>query len=128
VGRPDVHAGEVPVAFVTLAPGADATPEELCAWASDRVPEQAAAPKSVTVLDALPVTPVGKPFKPTLRAEATREAVADALRGVPTITGVRGELEEGAVVAVVGVARGADQTSVKEALNRFAITWRLELS
>ena len=26
VGRPDLHAGEVPVAFVTLAPGATATP------------------------------------------------------------------------------------------------------
>ena len=67
-----MHAGEVPVAFVTLAPGATATAEELRAWAAERVPEQAAAPKAVTVLDALPVTPVGKPFKPALRAEATR--------------------------------------------------------
>ncbi|MGY4768701.1 acyl-CoA synthetase [Kribbella sp. CWNU-51] len=128
VGRPDVHAGEVPVAFVTLAPGAGATPEELCAWAYDRVPEQAAAPKAVTVLDTLPVTLVGKPFKPALRAEATRAAVADALRDMPTVTGVRGELEDGAVVAVVSLARGADETSVKEALDHFAITWRLELS
>ena len=128
VGRPDVHAGEVPVAFVTLAPGANATPEELRAWASDHVPEQAAAPKAVTVLDTLPVTPVGKPFKPALRAEATREAVADALRDMPAVTGVRGVVEDGAVVAVVGLARGADETSVTEALDRFAITWRLELS
>ena len=128
VGRPDVHAGEVPVAFVTLAPGADATPEELRAWAADRVPEQAAAPKAVTVLDTLPVTPVGKPFKPALRAEATREAVAEALRDMPTVTGVRGVVEDGTVVAVVGLTRGADETSVTEVLNRFAITWRLELS
>ena len=128
VGRPDLHAGEVPVAFVTLAPGADATPEELRAWACDRVPEQAAAPKAVTVLDALPLTLVGKPFKPALRAEATREAVAEALRGVPTVTGVRGLVEDGAVVVVVGLARGADETPVKEALDHFAITWRLELS
>jgi acyl-CoA synthetase (AMP-forming)/AMP-acid ligase II len=128
VGRPDIHAGEVPVAFVTLAPGARATPEELRDWAIERVPEQAAAPKTVTVLDALPLTPVGKPFKPALRAEATREAVADTLRGIPTVTGVRGELQDGAVVAVVSLARGADETSVKDALDRFAITWTLELS
>ena len=128
VGRPDVHAGEVPAAFVTLAPGADATPEELRAWASDRVPEQAAAPKAVTVLDTLPVTPVGKPFKPALRAEAAREAVAEALRDMPTVTGVRGVVEDGTVVAVVGLTRGADETSVTEVLNRFALTWRLELS
>ena len=128
VGRADVHAGEVPVAFVTLAPGADATPEELRAWTSDRVPEQAAAPKAVTVLDALPVTPVGKPFKPALRAAATGEAVADALRDMPSIAGVRGVVEDGVVVAIVSLTRGADETSVKEALDRFAITWRWELS
>ena len=92
------------------------------------MPEQAAAPKAVTVLDALPVTHVGKPFKPALRAEAAREAVAEALRGMPGVTGVRGVVEDGAVVAVVGLDRGADETPVKEALDRFAITWRLELS
>jgi fatty-acyl-CoA synthase len=128
VGRPDVHAGEVPVAFVTLAPGVTATAEELCAWAADHVPEQAGAPKAVTVLDAIPVTRVGKPFKPALRAEATRMAVADALRGVPSVTGVRGTVEDGAVVVVVDLAPGADETSVKEALDHFAITWRLEPS
>lgn len=128
VGRPDVHAGEVPAAFVTLTPGAHATPEELRAWASDRVPEQAAAPKAVTVLATLPVTPVGKPFKPTLRAEATRTVIAEALRDMPTVTSVRGVVEDGTVVAVVGLARGADETSVTEVLNRFALTWRLELS
>ncbi|MGH3331753.1 MAG: AMP-binding protein, partial [Nocardioidaceae bacterium] len=128
VGRPDVHAGEVPAAFVTLTPGAHATPEELRAWAADRVPEQAAAPKTVTVLATLPVTPVGKPFKPALRAEATRDVIAEALRDMPTVSGVRGVVEDGTVVAVVGLARDADETSVTEVLNRFALTWRLELS
>ena len=128
VGRPDVHAGEVPTAYVTLAPDAHATPEELRAWASDRVPEPAAAPKAVTVLATLPLTLVGKPFKPALRAEATREVVTDALRDIPTVTRVRGVVEDGTVVAVVGLTRGADQTSVTEVLNRFALTWRLELS
>ena len=128
VGRPDAHAGEVPVAFVTLALGANATPEELRTWASDRVPEHAAAPKAVTVLATLPVTPVGKPFKPALRAEAARAAIADALRHMPTVTGVRGVVEDGTVVAVVGLAPDADETSVTEVLNRFALTWRWELS
>ena len=130
VGRPDAHSGEVPVAFVTLAPGSSTTADDLRAWAQDHVSEQAAAPKSVTVLDALPVTDVGKPFKPTLRAEALRDAVADALRGNPFVTGVRGvvEGEGGGAVAVVGVAQGADPTPVKQALDRFAISWRLELS
>jgi fatty-acyl-CoA synthase len=128
VGRPDAHAGEVPVAFVTLTPGASTTLEELRAWASDRVPEQAAAPKAVTVLPTLPVTSVGKPFKPALRAEAARAAIAEALRDLPAVTGVRGAIEDGTVVTVVGLARGADQTTVVDVLNRFTLTWRLEQS
>jgi fatty-acyl-CoA synthase len=92
------------------------------------VPERAAAPKTVTVLDALPLTSVGKPFKPALRAEAAREAVAEALRHLPTVIGVHGVVENGAVVAAVGLARGADASSVRDVLNRFTLTWRLELS
>ena len=128
VGRPDAHAGEVPVAFVTLTTGANATPEELRAWAADRVPEQAAAPKAVTVLPTLPVTPVGKPFKPALRAEAASAAVAEVLRDLPTVTAVRGVVEDGTVLTVVSLTRGADQVTVTDVLNRFTLAWRLELS
>jgi len=128
VGRPDLHSGEVPVAFVTLAPGATTTAAELRAWGAANVPEQAAVPKTVTVLDAIPVTPVGKPFKPALRAEATREAVAEALRDVPGVAGVRGLVEAGAVVAVIQLTDGSDEVRVKETLDRFAITWRTEKS
>jgi fatty-acyl-CoA synthase len=39
VGQPDVHAGEVPVAFVSLVPGSTATAGELREWAKQQVPE-----------------------------------------------------------------------------------------
>jgi fatty-acyl-CoA synthase len=74
-----VHAGEVPVAYVTIATGADVTEHELRDWAAERVAERAAAPKEVVVLDALPVTDVGKPYKLPLRAEATRRELGSAL-------------------------------------------------
>ncbi len=73
----------------------------------------------------LPVTPVGKAFKPALRAVAARGAVAEALRGVPCATSVRGVVEHGAGV-VVGLAEGADETPLKEMLDRFSISWRAE--
>ena len=66
VGRPDAHAGELPVAYAQLRPGASVTPEELLAFASHRIAERAAWPKHVTLLDALPTTAVGKVFKPGL--------------------------------------------------------------
>ena len=72
VGRPDAHAGEVPVVYVTVTPAASVTEDELHAWAGQRVDERAAAPKSVSIIDALPVTAVGKPYKLGLRADAAR--------------------------------------------------------
>ena len=102
VGRPDPHAGEVPVAYVTLAPAATVTEDELRDFAAERVAERAAAPKAVTVLDTLPVTAVGKPYKLPLRADATRRAVLSrALDGLEPARTVDTPIEDGSVVATV---------------------------
>ncbi len=77
VGRPDARSGEVPVAFVVARDDVD--PDEVRTWAAERVPEAAAAPASITVLPALPVTAVGKPDKVALRVLATRAALAPGL-------------------------------------------------
>lgn len=82
IGRPDPHAGEVPVAYVTLMPDATVTDEDLLAWAADHVPERAATPKEIAVIPALPVTDVGKPHKVPLRRDTTRRAIAADLIAV----------------------------------------------
>ena len=51
VGRPDVHAGEVPVAYVQLQPEATVTEEALLAYAQESIGERAAVPKSIHVID-----------------------------------------------------------------------------
>jgi len=125
IGRPDVHAGEVPVAYVTLVAGATVTEAELCAWAAERVPERAAAPKAVTVLDALPVTAVGKPYKLALRADVTRRALAEALAGLGEDIEVQTAIEDGAVVAAITIAADANQAAVKARLDQFVVSWSL---
>ena len=47
VGAPDAYAGELPVAFATLVPGASVSEAELLAFAAERVDEAPARPKSV---------------------------------------------------------------------------------
>ncbi|MGV3552036.1 AMP-binding protein [Rhizobium sp.] len=79
VGAPDRYAGEVPVLYVALNHGAEASPEELLDWVSDHVPERAAAPKQIHILPALPVTTVGKIFKPALRLDAATRVAERAL-------------------------------------------------
>ena len=75
VGAPDAYAGELPVAFVTLKAGAQVSEDELLAFTVSRVDEAPAKPKSVTVLQHMPVTNVGKIYKPTLRTLATATVV-----------------------------------------------------
>ncbi|WP_374978849.1 acyl-CoA synthetase [Pseudomonas solani] len=79
VGKPDEKAGELPVAYVQLKPGMQASEAELLAHAGAHVPERAAVPKDVWIIDALPVTAVGKTFKPTLRHDAIRRVFEDVL-------------------------------------------------
>jgi fatty-acyl-CoA synthase len=72
IGEPDAYAGELPVVFVTLKPGAQADEDELLAYVREHVDEPPASPKSVTVLPSMPMTLVGKIFKPELRQLAAR--------------------------------------------------------
>ncbi|ROS44414.1 acyl-CoA synthetase [Amycolatopsis thermoflava] len=125
VGRPDPHSGEVPVAYVTLAAGCAVSEQELCDWARHQVPETVAAPKTVTVLDALPLTDLGKPYKPALRADATRRELTEALAGLPGVLDVDAEVDDGSVIVVVRTSSDADEPAVKAVLDRYAIGWRL---
>ncbi|MCV7229488.1 acyl-CoA synthetase [Mycolicibacterium komossense] len=126
VGRPDIHAGEVPVAYVTLRPGAGCTGEELHAWVADKVSERASAPKSVTVVDTLPVTAIGKPYKLPLRADATRNAVVEALSGLSGVEAVDAGTEGGSTVVTVTVNERADREAVESTLSRYPLTYRVQ--
>lgn len=123
VGRPDPHAGEVPVAFVTVAPGSDVTPEALHAWAQEHAPERAAAPRTVEVVDEIPLTLVGKPYKPELRRRAAEQAARDALADTAAGDRVRAVLVDGAVE--IEAPRSPDDAAVRDALGAFGWTWRL---
>ena len=77
VGRPDARAGEVPVAYVQLRAHASADEPDLLAYASKHIAERAAVPKAVRILAALPVTAVGKIFKPSLQLREVEGVVRD---------------------------------------------------
>jgi long-chain acyl-CoA synthetase len=66
IGRPSERHGEEVVAFVSLAPGAGATAEELIDWARERIGGYR-YPREVHVVEAIPLTPVGKIDRKALR-------------------------------------------------------------
>jgi fatty-acyl-CoA synthase len=70
IGQPDAYAGEVPVGYVQLKSGATVAPGELEAWVRERTPERAAVPVQILQINPMPLTGVGKVFKPQLRWDA----------------------------------------------------------
>lgn len=123
VGRPDAHAGEVPVAYVSVTIGASVTEAELKAWATKHVAERAAAPKSVSIVDVLPVTAVGKPYKLSLRADAARSAIEESLAEADGVDGLDAAVDDGAIVVTVTVNAEADVERIKATLGSYAISW-----
>ena len=79
VGKPDAYAGELPVAYVQRVAGSSATAQELAAFAQEHVPERAAVPKDIQLLDSMPLTDIGKPDKVALCLDAAKRAYAAAL-------------------------------------------------
>jgi len=69
VGVPDERWGEVPHAFVTLAPGASLTTEQMVEHLSARLARYK-VPKTLDLLDELPRTASGKVQKAVLRERA----------------------------------------------------------
>jgi len=122
VSQPDPHSGEVPAAYVTLRPGKKATKCELQTWAREHIAERAAVPVRVEILARMPVTAVGKIFKPDLRVMAAEHAVREALlkNGINAV--VHGRMDEswGLVIRVK-----SGDPAVMEVLGNFS--FKLEI-
>ncbi len=122
VGRPDRHSGEVPVAYIVPAGPGRFDEADLLAWSADTIDEPAARPKHIYPIDAIPVTAVGKHFKPALIADAAVRAITEALAraGLPDAQATAAH-EHGRLVVTV---TGADPGRVRDAVAGFTVTVR----
>jgi fatty-acyl-CoA synthase len=82
VGQPDAYAGEVPVIFVQLQKGAQISATDILNSLADKIGERAAVPKEVFIIEQMPLTAVGKIFKPKLRWLAIEHVYCQALAEV----------------------------------------------
>lgn len=135
VGRPDAYAGELPVAYVQLVQGAQANADELARFAGDNIPERAATPKDIVVLDRMPLTDVGKPAKVQLRRDAAQRAftavLADAVGADARVAvEIVSDAEAGskAVVTVTmapGRAKAEIERRIVEAMKPYAMAYAI---
>ena len=79
VGRPDPYAGETPVLYVSVMPGAAIDEAALAAHVREGVVDGPARPRAIHVIAEMPMTPVGKIYKPRLRELAAEEAAREML-------------------------------------------------
>lgn len=134
VGMPDQYAGEVPALFVVPAPGASVDLPALQAYLERHVHEPPARPRSIMGIDALPVTAVGKIFKPALRDMAIAEKVRlEAARicgpAVKATVDVRLDAHKRTTVDVsLAGATLAEMTALDEALKPLPQTYSIRKS
>jgi acyl-coenzyme A synthetase/AMP-(fatty) acid ligase len=102
IGEPDRDKGEVPVAYVQLRPGVSVSECELVAHCQREIAERAAMPRAVHILEALPLTAVGKIFKPALRLDAVQRCVRRVVAQLDGAHAVDVEVRDaGGAIAVV---------------------------
>jgi long-chain acyl-CoA synthetase len=77
VGRPSDRHGEEVVAFVSLTAAVELSSEELVEWARERIGGYK-YPREVHLVDAIPLTPVGKIDRKSLRARAAERPAPSA--------------------------------------------------
>ncbi|HWA42547.1 MAG TPA: AMP-binding protein [Hypericibacter adhaerens] len=122
VGMPDAYAGEVPVLFAVPAPGAELDAGRLQRHMDEHVAEPPARPRRVFLIDALPMTAVGKITKGDLRDRAIVEKVrmeSERIFGpalVPTVTVARDEKLNTVVQVEIQTGDEAALQKLKEAL------------
>jgi fatty-acyl-CoA synthase len=129
VGEPDAYAGELPLLFVTLKPGASLTEAEMLDFLAERIHERPALPKAVVVLDAMPATGVGKIYKPALRAMAVERRFGAVLAPLATngvALRVEGLDDVGVIKARIHVAGAPDRATLEGEINGLLRDYAIE--
>jgi fatty-acyl-CoA synthase len=130
VGQPHRDKGEVPVAYVQLRPGTSAAESDLLAHCQSAISERAAVPREVRILEAMPLTAVGKIFKPALRIDAIQRCVEAVRAGLPGAGDTPFQVREaGGAIAVVlsGAGRFSDQAGqLRAELEHYTFQVRIE--
>lgn len=135
VAKPDAYAGELPIAYVQLAAGANATAEELRSFVRENIAERAAAPAEIFILEEMPLTDVGKPAKSKLCRDAAERALGAVLApaaggaclrvrvGPHETQGTSATIE---ISAAPGAARQKIENDIREVMKGFTMHYVIE--
>ena len=119
------------MAFVTLKPGSTLTEAELSEFANKRIPERPAYPKRIDFLDAIPMTVIGKIYKPALKIMAIERVINNRLE----VSGLSSKItlkvtEEASKVTLYFILQATDDDatltdSVKHLMSNFPMHYKI---
>jgi fatty-acyl-CoA synthase len=130
IGEPDRDKGEIPIAYVQLRPGMSMSESELLGHCRREISERAAIPRAVRIIEAMPLTAVGKIFKPDLRLDAIRHCVRNVAARLDEGRTLEVEVREtggtiAVVLAVPDPSMGGVADNMRRELERY--TFRVEI-
>lgn len=128
IGRPNEYAGELPVAYVQLKEGACVSEDELMTWLTGQISERAALSKQVHIIEAMPLTGVGKIFKPALKNREISQVLAVALQDAGIQTRSIEAVNDGqkGVVVNVQLEPHASTEAARQVLGSYPFCFRLD--
>ena len=111
-----------------IKPGAGASEEDLLTFARSHIGERAAVPKAIRIVTAMPLTGVGKIFKPALKLRETEDALSEALRNAGVAFEIVKASNDGALGTVIDVvlADSEEPQRAQRVLGQFTFRYRLE--
>ena len=136
VPAPDAHAGEIPIAYVQIQEGSGLTEDKIMAHLKAEVGERAAVPRQVVIMNEIPLTPVGKIFKPALKWAAIKSVYERELEPLKEMVGayevsVNEDKIHGAKAMIkitdAKASREAVREKLSEILARFTIRYEVEM-
>jgi fatty-acyl-CoA synthase len=124
VGMPDAYAGELPVCYVALRPGASVTEDELEQHAQRTIAERPAWPQRIYIVGAIALTSVGKIYKPQLRCDAAVRLVARLVGDQLGVADARVQASEGGrrglrIDVVIPPAARSAVPAIEQALSKY---------
>lgn len=123
IGLPDPYAGELPMAYVVKTPGSEISASELIEHCKIEISERAAVPKRIEFLDAMPLTAVGKIFRPALRQSISEKVIRELLLEQEISASVSGELEKKrGLVVNIAVDEKSKIEAVKQLVQGYTFT------
>ena len=123
IGLPDPYAGELPMAYVVKVAGSKVTKIELIDHCTSAISERAAIPKRIEFIDAMPLTAVGKVFRPTLRQRISEQVIRELLIKNSLDASVVSEMEKKrGLVLSIDVADKARIDEVKKLVEAYSFT------